>query len=636
MQRLRARRLRTLLSLMIIAAAMILIHLTGGILLWFGMPIADKRADAAAYSAVHQGARVLAHLLEELESEVEVVARLIENGDLEAARRYLQPDVRRPSGFSAMYVASTDGAIRFGWYRDPATGALRPAQPGWSMDGNSGFRQMVESVGPVWLENTVSVVSGLRTQGVGLRAGEHVVVGDLASGTLERTVRGFLGDAPFPILLVDSRGDWVLDNIGVAELARRSWADDAVLRAQWSGQPLPDTTLLNGVRLRPLAISDGKLGWTLIGGAPVGLDNPEIRIVVWSLAAAVVIAFIIAATLGPLWALTLERPIARLARLSRQVASGDYRVDWRPFRIREVDALASDLRTTAREIEAREAALRALNEELEQRVSARTEALQEALDSLRFAQDQLVQAETLAALGRMVAGVAHELNTPIGNALLAVTTLRESNARLADEIAQGLRKSVLDRFLDDLATGLDISERNMRKAGELIAGFKQIAVDQTSLQRRLFQLGEVVGETLMTLQPTLRRARIRVTHDIKGEMAMNSYPGPLGQVLANLINNAVMHAFEGRDGGEIRISAHAGDLDHIRIEVADDGCGIPASARKRVFEPFYTTRMGRGGTGLGLHIVFLNVTQVLGGTIALGDSAGGGTTFTLELPRSAP
>ncbi|MDX5410572.1 MAG: PAS domain S-box protein, partial [Thauera sp.] len=287
--------------------------------------------------------------------------------------------------------------------------------------------------------------------------------------------------------------------------------------------------------------------------------------------------------------------------------------------------------------------LRALNDELEQRVIARTEALARAnqevaqtLESLRQTQDQLVQSETLAALGRLVAGVAHELNTPIGNALMAVSTLRESSSGFQREVERGLRKSVLEAFVRDLATGLDISERNMHKAGELIASFKQVAVDQTSLQRRRFEVQEIVSETLMTLHPTLKRMPYEVLADVQPGLSMDSYPGPLGQVLANLINNAVTHAFDGRDHGVVRILARAQGEDRVSIRVADDGVGIPEAERKRVFDPFYTTRLGRGGTGLGLHIVHANVTRVLGGAVRLLDEEAGGSVFELDLPRVAP
>ena len=290
-----------------------------------------------------------------------------------------------------------------------------------------------------------------------------------------------------------------------------------------------------------------------------------------------------------------------------------------------------------------EGEIRALNSELERRVEERTLALSDANDELaatiehlKATQEQLVQVEKLAALGTLVAGIAHELNTPIGNGLMAVTTLRDRLQEFRADSAGGLRRSAFDALFAAFETGSDIAARNLRRAAELIAGFKQVAVDQTSSQRRRFALREVVDEILLTLIPTLRRTPFKVDKAIPEDLLLDSYPGPLGQALANLVNNAVLHAFDGREQGSIRITASGMPGGRIAIRVRDDGCGIPTDQQARVFEPFFTTRMGRGGTGLGLHLVHGIVTNVLGGTIAVESRVGEGTEFTLVLPVNAP
>jgi len=290
-----------------------------------------------------------------------------------------------------------------------------------------------------------------------------------------------------------------------------------------------------------------------------------------------------------------------------------------------------------------ESELRDVNVELEYKVEQRTEQLTasnarlaESLQQLQLAQDQLVESEKLAALGHLVAGVAHELNTPIGNALMAVTALTDRLSEFRSGMVQGLRRSDLEDFVQTAETATDISTRNLAKAGELVSSFKQVAADQTSSQRRRFDLGEVINEVVLMTEPTLRRTPYRIETDIPAGLVLDSFPGPLGQVLGNLINNAVVHAFEGRDHGVVRIQAELAEGDRIRILVADDGCGIDDSLRKKVFEPFFTTKMGRGGTGLGLHIVHNIVTRVLGGKISLSSRTGQGATFELLLPAHAP
>ncbi|MGB7536894.1 MAG: HAMP domain-containing sensor histidine kinase, partial [Azonexus sp.] len=196
--------------------------------------------------------------------------------------------------------------------------------------------------------------------------------------------------------------------------------------------------------------------------------------------------------------------------------------------------------------------------------------------------------------------------------------------------------SRLEAFVERVERGSEIAVRNLQRANELIASFKQVAVDQTSVQRRPFILSEVVDEILMTLQPTLGRTPYKVRSEIAAGLAMDSYPGPLGQVLTNLLTNALVHGFEGRGKGLIEITGEPGDDGQVCLTVADDGTGIPAELLGRVFDPFVTSKLGRGGTGLGLHIVWNTVTVVLGGSISVDSIPGQGTRFRIILPVIAP
>ncbi len=287
--------------------------------------------------------------------------------------------------------------------------------------------------------------------------------------------------------------------------------------------------------------------------------------------------------------------------------------------------------------------LRHVNEELEVRVEQRTAQLSQAnaelagaLAHLRQAQDELVRAEKQAALGRLVAGVAHELNTPIGNALMAMTTLESHHQEFAAAMADGLRRSTLERFVADVGTAAGIATRNLERAAALIASFKQVAVDQASAQRRRFLLRQAVDELLTTLRPALPQGGHRIDREIPADLELDSYPGPLGQVLGNLVDNALRHAFPGRRDGRIRIVAERAGDDGLRVVVADDGIGIAEAHRAHIFDPFFTTRLGSGACGLGLNIVHNVVCEVLGGRVEVGSEAGGGTRFTLHLPRTAP
>jgi PAS domain S-box-containing protein len=264
------------------------------------------------------------------------------------------------------------------------------------------------------------------------------------------------------------------------------------------------------------------------------------------------------------------------------------------------------------------------------------EALEAHVEDLKRTQADLVQAEKLASLGALVAGVAHELNTPLGNALMSASTLQEHMLTMRDAVERGeLRRSALDKFLKD---GVDIANlvlRSCDRAAQLVSSFKQVAVDQTSEQRRPFELNALVGNLVATLKPMFRTEPWVIDVNIPDGIQCDSYPGPLGQVVANLVNNAVTHAFSARQHGALRISAiQQGEL--VEMRFVDDGHGIDASSLPRIFDPFFTTRMGQGGSGLGLSISRNIATSVLGGTLNVTSLPGQGSCFTLTFPQKAP
>lgn len=277
-----------------------------------------------------------------------------------------------------------------------------------------------------------------------------------------------------------------------------------------------------------------------------------------------------------------------------------------------------------------------LNTSLENRVKQRTAELNETLESLQHTQDELLQNEKLASLGALVAGVAHELNTPIGNAVMVSSSLIQNQNDFKKRIEAGLTHSALNNFLNEVDESSNIIERNLERAAELIKSFKQLAVDQTSYQRRQFNLKTLIDEICITLNPSVRKTRVELITDISEEINFDSYPGPLGQVLINLINNAIAHAFSDHTNDQIVLTTESSKKDWIVLKVSDNGIGIPLNNQKKVFDPFFTTKLGQGGSGLGLHIIYTLVTGLLGGRIELQSSVGEGTTFTLQLPLNAP
>lgn len=257
-----------------------------------------------------------------------------------------------------------------------------------------------------------------------------------------------------------------------------------------------------------------------------------------------------------------------------------------------------------------------------------------ALDNLRVTQEELIQKEKLASLGALVAGIAHELNTPIGNCITMVTTLAEKSRQLSDTYQTGLRRSDLENFIGDTLKSSDILVRNLNRAAELVTSFKQVAIDQTSSQRRRFSVEDYLTEILTAIKPSLKASYL-INQKIQHGLVVDSYPGALSQVITNLVSNAILHGFDGCASGVINITAHEIDNDSFELVFSDDGNGIATESQQFIFDPFYTTKRNLGGIGLGLHIVHNIVTGLLGGHIRVQSRLGIGTTFYLTLPRTA-
>jgi signal transduction histidine kinase len=297
----------------------------------------------------------------------------------------------------------------------------------------------------------------------------------------------------------------------------------------------------------------------------------------------------------------------------------------------------------ANRLAASEARIRELNSHLEDRVEERThelgvanEHLRETLEHLESTRDGLVRSEKLAALGALVAGVAHELNTPIGNALLVATSLQAEAESFTSTVSKPLTRVALDHHLETEAAGADMLVSNLERAAELVRGFKQLAADQTSEQRRRFVLAEAVEEVMLAMRPALKRTAFEVSVDVPPDLDMDSYPGPLTQILINFMNNALLHAFEGRDEGRMTLAIRAAPGERVEIVFSDNGCGMSAEVVTHVFDPFFTTKLGHGGSGLGMHMAFNSVTKILGGTIDVDSAPGQGTRWKLSLPRVGP
>jgi ligand-binding sensor domain-containing protein/signal transduction histidine kinase len=306
------------------------------------------------------------------------------------------------------------------------------------------------------------------------------------------------------------------------------------------------------------------------------------------------------------------------------VSGGSYEgFRWRTRRLRsKAEALERVVENRTKEVQSQA-----------QEIQLKNTALQEQLETLRRTQTQLAQAEKMASLGTLVAGVAHELNTPIGVAVTAASTLHGKVQAFENEYkAGGLKKSTLESFMENAKIGADLTLRNLERASNLIQSFKQVAVDQTSDSKRVINLKHYIEGVITSLEPKWKTTGHRVEIECVATLELETYPGAIAQIITNLVTNSLMHGFEDyRDDGVMTIVVER-DKENIVLRYSDNGRGIPREILARIFDPFFTTKQAQGGTGLGMHIVYNLVTQKLAGEIQFVSADEGGVAFLLTFP----
>ncbi len=335
-------------------------------------------------------------------------------------------------------------------------------------------------------------------------------------------------------------------------------------------------------------------------------------------------------TAGVVIALSIRLPLQQIMAAMQAITSGNY-----SRQVQGTDA-RDEVGAMARAVEVfRENAI--AKRETEDELRNSKEKAEGALLELRAAQQDLIDAERLAALGGLVAGVAHEVNNPIGISLTVASTLaRRTETFEADLKSETqLRRSQLEDFVRNSRDATQQLVANLHRAAELIQSFKQVAVDRSHVERRQFMLREATDQIITSLRPVLKKATIALSVDVPDGLVINGYPGSYGQILTNLFLNAVNHAFADGRSGTISISARPRGQDDVEIIFADNGAGMTPDVQRQAFDPFFTTRRSEGGTGLGLHIVYNLVTQQLGGRMMLDSRLGQGTTFRIIMPKIA-
>lgn len=399
--------------------------------------------------------------------------------------------------------------------------------------------------------------------------------------------------------------------------------------------------------IRPIRNNEDVLGYVYLRASTETLENlitQSIMVTVSVLLICLLICFFFTLKLQS----TITAPINVLVKLVQRISrQRDYSSRTEMHGIKELDILGGAFNNMLqrtqehmeRQTEAESEQVK-LNFSLEEKVQQRTMALKEAnneliqtLEKLHQFQRQMVQNEKMASLGDMVAGVAHEVNTPIGLGVTASTMMldRLSDMRKAFE-EKTLKASSLSKFINESEENLNIIYRNLNRAAELISSFKQVAVDQSSENNRVFSFAKLMDEILMSMRPKLKKVNHLINVNCADNLVVESKAGPINQIMINLIMNSIIHGFEDVNKGQIDITIESVDDTKVSIEFKDNGKGIPEHLRKRIFDPFVTTKRGQGGSGLGMHLVYNLVTQALNGSISIISEEGKGVQFRILFP----
>lgn len=393
--------------------------------------------------------------------------------------------------------------------------------------------------------------------------------------------------------------------------------------------------------------TESRIGYIFLRASADSLNNQVGKTILINLSVMLVMMLV-----SFLLALRLQRvitgPIENLADfLQRTSRQRDYSGRSEGSNIRELNILSEAVNVMLSRIQEymhkqkqAEEQHRKLNASLEDMVNQRTLALKDAnqeliqtLEKLHQFQRQIVQNEKMASLGDMVAGVAHEVNTPIGLGVTASTMMLDRLVTIQKEFEnKTLKASTMAKFLAESQENLNIIYRNLNRAAELISSFKQVAVDQSSENSRSFCFAQLVNEILLSLRPRLKKVHHKINIECDPTLTVETKAGPINQILINLIMNSIIHGFEDIEEGQIDICAELMSGNKLKLIYRDDGKGIPPDIRKRIFDPFVTTKRGQGGSGLGMHLVYNLVTQALNGSISLTSEEGHGVEFVIVFP----
>ncbi len=633
-------RLRTSVVFLQISTIVITLVVVGSALLAYVITDFSRENIHYAARASETMSERVERFLDDLASHLAMIGRHYESQPDADIHSFLT--AAREPHFSAIYLVGKDSTLKVASLREGGINRERELE-GVDLSAYPLLRNARLAQKPTWSDKHLSAITGNVTVGLAIPLqGGDAIIAEVPLSAIVEVGSVFREKGHLDYWIIDSNGEVVADTSG-GQTQLMNLSNLEIVQNGFSGVEQPTRMTFRGQDYHVAATYSDEFGWLFVGRVPAGLANPDLRNILYMVLAFALGTAIFGVLLAPLWAQRIVRPVSIVAELASQIAAGKPPQNWPRGSIREFNALSEDLRAMSGAITKREVELRDLNEGLEARVADRTKELtrinndlKSALGAVEHARDELIQSEKVAALGRMVAGISHELNTPLGNGRMAVSTLGVRLEGFRERLSDPVDQEDLDKFLEVVGMSVEIAENNLVRAGNLVRSFKEISADRTASRRRKVVLKELFDEVTLTLTPLLKRNPVTLEIDVPITIWIDSYPGELGQVITNLVENATIHAFHGKEAGTIAITAEQTTDDTVTIQVSDDGIGMSPEVVRKAFDPFYTTALGRGGTGLGLYIVHRTVETVLGGSVTLKSKTGKGSAFKIQIPVHAP
>lgn len=510
---------------------------------------------------------------------------------------------------------------------------------GSDISGHDYFKKIITSKGHYWSSSFMSEIRDFPVVSISSSTPKHIITLFLSLEGISSLSINNQKNVGNYITITDQKGVYISHPDGNKVSLRQNDLTFQYFKNKWEGVKLSEELEHEGEKYLTSIYFLPGINWKIALYLPMKeLYTPGKYLGFWLMV--ISISFIIIVLIfGSRTNKMVNSSFLSLITSTKEIAQGNYNFPIPQVKYSEFKELLNSFNSMVIKIKSRENDLLQTHKEIEMHknnletmVKKRTKELNNTIENLQLTQKQLVESEKMASLGELVAGVSHEINTPLGIIVTSASYLDDEVNDIHNKIESGkLTKTNLLNFTKNIKDSLDLILSNSKRSSELIQSFKQVSADQTSEFKRKFNMHEYLEEIINSLKPQFRNKDIKVNIICKQDMEIDSYPGAFAQIITNLVLNSIIHGFDKSNCGEITIEAiKDNDISHIKY--IDNGKGMDKESSTKLFEPFFTTKRGRGGTGLGMHIVYNVVTQKLKGTIICDSSPENGVEFNIELP----